>query len=51
MGQAGEKPRLDFPWPKFTGPYMTPQVDGRRLVRELGLQKASGRHDDGGGRP
>jgi nitroreductase len=40
MGLAGEKPRLDFPWPKFTGPYMDRiKVDGRRLVRELGLQK------------
>ncbi len=40
MGQAGEKPQLDFPWPKFTGRYMDRlKVDGRRLVRELGLQK------------
>jgi nitroreductase len=40
MGRAGEKPRLDFPWPKFTGPYMDRlKVDGRRLVSELGLPK------------
>ncbi len=40
MGQAGEKPRLDLPWPKFTGPYMDRiKLDGRRLVRELGLPK------------
>jgi len=40
MDQAGEKPRLDFPWPKFTGAYMDRlKVDGRRLVRELGLRK------------
>ncbi len=37
---AGEKPRLDFPWPKFTGPYMDRlKVDGRRLVKELGMSK------------
>jgi nitroreductase len=40
MGQAGEKPQLDFPWPRFTGPYMERlRTDGRRLVRELGLRK------------
>lgn len=40
MGQAGEKPQLDFPWPRFSGPYMQRlKTDGRRLVRELGLQK------------
>jgi nitroreductase len=40
MGQAGEKPQLDFPWPKFTRRYMDRlKVDGRRLVHELGLQK------------
>ncbi len=40
MGQAGEKPQLDFPWPRFTGPYMERlRTDGRRLVRELGLVK------------
>ncbi len=44
MGQAGEKPRLDFPWPRFTGPYMDRlKADGRRLARELGL----GRTPDG----
>lgn len=40
MGQAGEKPRLDLPWPKFTRLYMDRiRLDGRRLVRELGLPK------------
>ncbi len=40
MGQAGEKPHLDFPWPKFTGPYMERlRSDGRRLVRELRLRQ------------
>jgi len=37
---AGEKPRLDYPWPKFTDPYMDRlKVDGRRLVKELGMSK------------
>lgn len=40
MGQAGEKPQLDFPWPKFTGPYLDRlRADGRRLVSEIGLPK------------
>jgi nitroreductase len=40
MGQAGEKPQLDFPWPRFTGIYMERlRTDGRRLVRELELRK------------
>jgi nitroreductase len=40
MGQAGEKPQLDFPWPRFTRTYMERlRSDGRRLVRELGLGK------------
>ncbi len=40
MGQAGEKPQLDFPWPRFTGPYMERlRSEGRRLVRELGLRR------------
>lgn len=38
MGLAGEKPQLDFPWPRFTGPCLERlRTDGRRLVRELGL--------------
>jgi len=38
MGQAGEKPQLDFPWPRFTGAYRERLLAyGRRLVRELGL--------------
>jgi nitroreductase len=37
---AGEKPRLDYPWPKFTGPYMDRlKADGRRLVKEMGMSK------------
>ncbi|MDM8000283.1 MAG: nitroreductase [Dehalococcoidia bacterium] len=40
MGQAGEKPQLDFPWPKFSGPYLARlRADGRRLMSEIGLPK------------
>ena len=40
MMRAGEKPRLDIPWPKLSGRYLErAKDDGRRLFRELGVSK------------
>ena len=40
MGQAGEKPRPDFPLPKFTGACLDRlKANGKSLVQELGLPK------------
>jgi nitroreductase len=36
----GEKPNLDIPWPKFTGPHLErAKADGRRLFSEIGISK------------
>jgi nitroreductase len=40
MMRAGEKPRLDIPWPKLSGRYLErAKEDGRRLFQELGIMK------------
>jgi nitroreductase len=40
MMKAGEKPRLDIPWPKLSGRYLErAKEDGRRLFQELGVSK------------
>jgi nitroreductase len=40
MMRAGEKPRLDIPWPRLSGRYLERgKEDGRRLFRELGIAK------------
>lgn len=37
---AGEKPKLDIPWPKFSGPYRERErALGRRILPELGMSK------------
>lgn len=44
MGQAGEKPNLDLPWPQFGPRYLQrAKADGKRLVAALRIQK--GDHD------
>lgn len=41
--RAGEKPNLDLPWPKFTGPYLErAKMDGRRLFQAVGISKEDG---------
>ncbi len=40
MMRAGEKPRLDIPWPRLSGRYLErAKEDGRRLFRELGIAR------------
>lgn len=40
MMKAGERPRLDIPWPKLSGRYLErAKEDGRNLFRELGISK------------
>jgi len=40
MMRAGEKPRLDIPWPRLSGRYLERgKEDGRRLFRELGIAR------------
>jgi nitroreductase len=40
MMSAGEKPRLDIPWPRLSGRYLERgKEDGRRLFRELGIAR------------
>jgi len=37
---AGEKPNLDIPWPRFSGPHLErAKTGGRRLIKELGIAK------------
>ncbi|MBL7120036.1 MAG: nitroreductase [Dehalococcoidia bacterium] len=37
---AGEKPNLDIPWPKFSGPHLErAKTGGRCLLKELGIAK------------
>lgn len=41
MMLAGEKPRLDIPWPRYTGHYLErAKRDGRRLFEELEISKS-----------
>ncbi len=38
--KAGEKPNLDIPWPKFTGPHHErSRALGKKLLPEIGLDK------------
>ncbi len=40
MMKAGERPRLDIPWPRLSGRYLERgKENGRRLFRELGIAK------------